>query len=53
SALAEDCMWSAKEDEVLLQGLSMVKMEELRERKGNVEVYRRLQFLNTFHGLKA
>ncbi|KAJ2807514.1 hypothetical protein H4R20_001256 [Coemansia guatemalensis] len=51
-SLTEDCMWSAKEDEVLLQGLVSKKMEELRERKGNVEVYRRLQFLNTFHSTR-
>ncbi|KAJ2084187.1 hypothetical protein H4R24_000260 [Coemansia sp. RSA 988] len=48
-SLSEDCMWSAKEDEVLLQGMDSERMEELRKRKGNVEVYRRLQFLNTFH----
>ncbi|KAJ2454895.1 hypothetical protein EV183_001156 [Coemansia sp. RSA 2336] len=52
SALEEDCMWSASEDEVLLQGFDFEQMQELRMRKGNVEVYRRLQFLNTFHGLK-
>ncbi|KAJ1873714.1 hypothetical protein LPJ55_002053 [Coemansia sp. RSA 990] len=52
SALTEDCMWSAGEDEVLLQGFDFEQMQELRMRKGNVEVYRRLQFLNTFHGLK-
>ncbi|KAJ2617887.1 hypothetical protein H4S08_000122 [Coemansia sp. RSA 1365] len=52
-SLTEDCMWSVKEDEVLLQGLDSEKMEELRERKGNVEVYRRLQFLNTFHSTRA
>ncbi|KAJ1986314.1 hypothetical protein GGI26_004446 [Coemansia sp. RSA 1358] len=47
------CMWTPEEDEVLLQGLNSKTMEELRERKGNVEVYRRLQFLNTFHGVKS
>ncbi|KAJ2852706.1 hypothetical protein IWW36_000063 [Coemansia brasiliensis] len=52
SALTEDYMWSAKEDEVLLQGFDFEQMQDLRMRKGNVEVYRRLQFLNTFHGLK-
>ncbi|PIA19176.1 hypothetical protein COEREDRAFT_90519 [Coemansia reversa NRRL 1564] len=52
-SLTEDCMWSVKEDEILLQGLDSEKMEELRERKGNVEVYRRLQFLNTFHSTRA
>ncbi|KAJ2232233.1 hypothetical protein GGH97_006067 [Coemansia sp. RSA 475] len=53
SALTEDCMWTANEDKVLLQGFNVDKMADLRERKGNVEVYRRLQFLNTFHGLRA
>ncbi|KAI7834949.1 hypothetical protein BX661DRAFT_175827 [Kickxella alabastrina] len=50
AAIPEDCLWNAQDDETLLQGLSMRKMKELRERRGNVEVYRRLQFLNTFHG---
>ncbi|KAJ1858607.1 hypothetical protein GGF49_000646 [Coemansia sp. RSA 1853] len=53
SALTEDCMWTANEDKVLLQDFNVDKMADLRERKGNVEVYRRLQFLNTFHGLQA
>ncbi|KAJ1902029.1 hypothetical protein LPJ66_000353 [Kickxella alabastrina] len=50
AAIPEDCLWNAQDDETLLQGLSMRKMKELRERRGNVEVYRRLQFLNAFHG---
>ncbi|KAI8323102.1 hypothetical protein GQ54DRAFT_310327 [Martensiomyces pterosporus] len=53
SEIPPGCMWTAKEDEILLQGMSTDKMEHLRELKGSVEVYRRLQFLNTFHGLKT
>ncbi|KAJ2818537.1 hypothetical protein FBU31_005832 [Coemansia sp. 'formosensis'] len=45
-------MWSAEDDQALQQGMDLDKMEELRQQKGNVEVYRRLQFLNTFHGPK-
>ncbi|KAJ2612259.1 hypothetical protein GGH99_002721 [Coemansia sp. RSA 1285] len=47
------CMWTAREDEALLQGTNAARVEGLRQRKGNVEVYRRLQFLNTFHGPAA
>ncbi|KAJ2665145.1 hypothetical protein IWW48_000412 [Coemansia sp. RSA 1200] len=47
------CMWTAREDEALLQGTNAGRVEGLRQRKGNVEVYRRLQFLNTFHGPAA
>ncbi|KAJ2556865.1 hypothetical protein EV175_001716 [Coemansia sp. RSA 1933] len=50
---ADSCMWTAKDDEVLLQGMSSVTVEGLRQSKGSVEVYRRLQFLNTFHGHKG
>ncbi|KAJ1834685.1 hypothetical protein LPJ63_001735 [Coemansia sp. RSA 2711] len=53
SGLTEDCMWSAAEDKTLLQDLSLDNMEDLRKRKGNVEVYRRLQFLSTFHERKT
>ncbi|KAJ2310684.1 hypothetical protein IWW51_006573, partial [Coemansia sp. RSA 2702] len=53
SGLTEDCMWSAAEDKILLQDLSLDNMEDLRKRKGNVEVYRRLQFLSTFHERKT
>ncbi|KAJ2163111.1 hypothetical protein GGF46_000040 [Coemansia sp. RSA 552] len=49
SSLDEDCKWSPEEDDIVLQGLNSEQMERLRERKGNVEVYRRMQFLNTFH----
>ncbi|KAJ2768984.1 hypothetical protein IWQ56_002728 [Coemansia nantahalensis] len=52
-SLGDDCMWSAEEDGVLLQGLDLDRMAALRQRKGSVEVYRRLQFLNTFHGPRA
>ncbi|KAJ2262783.1 hypothetical protein GGI01_001280, partial [Coemansia sp. RSA 376] len=45
-------VWSAEDDQALQQGMDLDKMEELRQQKGNVEVYRRLQFLNTFHGPK-
>ncbi|KAJ2689906.1 hypothetical protein IWW39_001130 [Coemansia spiralis] len=43
-------VWSAEDDQALQEGMDLDKMEELRLQKGNVEVYRRLQFLNTFHG---
>ncbi|KAJ2908052.1 hypothetical protein GGI21_003273 [Coemansia aciculifera] len=45
-------VWSVDDDQALQQGMDLDKMEELRVEKGNVEVYRRLQFLNTFHGPK-
>ncbi|KAJ1668157.1 hypothetical protein IW140_000677 [Coemansia sp. RSA 1813] len=51
-AASSSCMWTAKDDEVLLQGMSSSTVESLRQSKGNMEVYRRLQFLNTFHGAK-
>ncbi|KAJ2737087.1 hypothetical protein IW152_000350 [Coemansia sp. BCRC 34962] len=43
-------VWSAEDDQALQEGMDLDRMEELRLQKGNVEVYRRLQFLNTFHG---
>ncbi|KAJ2778756.1 hypothetical protein H4R18_004411 [Coemansia javaensis] len=50
AAPPESCMWSAAEDSDLLRCSSPGRLAELREQKGDVEVYRRLQFLNTFHG---
>ncbi|KAJ1959165.1 hypothetical protein GGI12_004476 [Dipsacomyces acuminosporus] len=52
SAMPPGRMWTAKEDEVLLKGMNPETMEHLRETKGSTEVYRRLQFLNTFHGIQ-
>ncbi|KAJ2684170.1 hypothetical protein H4R19_006918, partial [Coemansia spiralis] len=47
-SLDEDCMWSPEEDEVLRQGVDSAKIADLFQRKGNVEVFRRQQFLNTY-----
>ncbi|KAJ2874314.1 hypothetical protein GGH93_002500 [Coemansia aciculifera] len=52
AAVPSGRVWSAEDDQALQQGMDLDKMEELRQQKGNVEVYRRLQFLNTFHGPK-
>ncbi|KAJ2331696.1 hypothetical protein GGI00_003138, partial [Coemansia sp. RSA 2681] len=52
ASVPSGCVWSAEDDLVLQQGMDLDRMEELRQEKGNVEVYRRLQFLDTFHGPK-
>ncbi|KAJ2746988.1 hypothetical protein GGI20_000884 [Coemansia sp. BCRC 34301] len=53
ASVPSGCVWSAEDDQALQQGMDLDKMEELRQEKGNVEVYRRLQFLNTFYSSKA
>ncbi|KAJ2708109.1 hypothetical protein FB645_000218 [Coemansia sp. IMI 203386] len=48
-AVPAECLWNPKDDDILLQGHSARRMDELRRRRGKVEVYRRLQFLNAYH----
>ncbi|KAJ2372284.1 hypothetical protein IW150_004191 [Coemansia sp. RSA 2607] len=49
-SLPEECVWNPEDDFILRCDSCPEKVEDLRNRRGNVEVYRRLQFLNTFHG---
>ncbi|KAJ1722771.1 hypothetical protein LPJ53_002827 [Coemansia erecta] len=49
-SLPEECVWNPEDDSILRSDSSTDKVEDLRNRRGNLEVYRRMQFLNTFHG---
>lgn len=48
-AVPGECLWDEADDQTLLNGVNLAKIADLRERKGDVEVYRRTQFLNTYY----
>ena len=42
-------IWTNKEDNILQEGLSSIEYENLKEKKGNIEINNRIKFLSSFH----